>query len=1061
MSIQSQNSRGGAIASLFVKRPVLAAVVNSLIVVAGLAAFFGVEVRELPSVEQPQLSIRTSYPGAAASIVDREITAVVEGAVARVPGVASISSSSSYGQSRVSLGFNDGTNLDNATSDVRDAISRLTRQLPDDVDAPTIVKADSDASAIMQLSVTSDTVPVGELSQLVDDTISERLAAVPGVADVQIYGTQNNRFQVDVDQAKLASLGLTVADIKSALSSVTFDTPAGSINGPNQNINVLATAEVNTPAAFENLNIKDKIRLGDVATVVFAPSSASSGLRSDGKTGIGIGIVRQAQSNTVQISEGVHAAVEDLKSLLPPGVDLRISSDDSVFISGAIEEVERSLIVAVVAVIAVIFLFLLDWRATLIPAITLPVALIGAVAGIYLSGFSLNILTLLALVLATGLVVDDAIVVLENIVRQRSMGMGPRAAAVLGTQEVFFAVVATTATLAAVFVPLSFLPGQTGRLFREFGFTLAMAVGLSCVVALSLAPMLASRMLKHAEHMHGGGEPGLFHRTLARIGGFFAGLYRVTLHACLQYPLAVIVVALLFAGSAWLVFTSLRQELTPPEDRSAIMLSVRAPSTVSLDFTRTEMRKIEDLLQPFRQSGEIQSIFSISGFGSNTSSGFMTLTLAPWNERARSQQQITADINKLLVDVPGVTARTMSPNSLGIRGGGNGLQFAVVGSDYDKLADVAQKISDEMEKDPGFGRVQVNYDTTQPQITLTIDREKAAALGVDFNGLATTMQAMIDGTDVGDVFINDESYSITLMSTTSPVNDPGDLESIFIKTSDGRYVPMSTIATLKEAPIAPSLDREQQRRAVSVSASLDGGLPLGDAYQQVLQIAKPYLTEGTNIIPLAEAKTLGEANSGLAITFGFALVVILLVLSAQFESVWSAVIVMATVPFGLACAVYALLITGGTLNVYSQIGLILVVGIMAKNGILIVEFANQLRDRGRTVREAIEESANIRLRPVLMTMIATVLGGLPLVISHGAGAEARQALGWIIMGGLGPAAVSTLYLTPVAYLLLARFSKARAHEEARLEQELAEANGEPAEEKPALKPVATLPAAAE
>ncbi|HEY4203017.1 MAG TPA: efflux RND transporter permease subunit [Devosiaceae bacterium] len=1059
MSIQSQNSRGGVIASLFVRRPVLAAVVNALIVVAGLAAFFGIEVRELPSVEQPQLSIRTTYDGAAAETVDKEITSVVENAVARVPGVASISSTSSYANSRVSLGFNDGTNIDTASSDVRDAVSRLTRQLPDNIDPPTIVKADSDASSIMQLSVTSDTISMGDLSQLVDDTISDRLAAVPGVADVQVYGEQNNVFQVDVDQAKLASLGLTAADVSKVLATASFDAPAGSLNGANQNINVLATAAVNTPEEFEDLTIKDKIKLGDVATVVFAPSTASSGLRADGKTGIGLGIVRQAQSNTVQISQDVHAAVAELQNTLPKGVAINISSDDSVFISGAIEEVERSLIVAVVVVIAVIFMFLLDWRATLIPAITMPVALIGTMAGVYLAGFSINILTLLALVLATGLVVDDAIVVLENIVRRRGMGMGPRAAAVLGTQEVFFAVVATTATLAAVFVPLSFLPGQTGRLFREFGFTLAMSVGLSCVVALTLAPMLASRLLKHADSMHGGGNPGLIHRFLNAIGGVCGKFYRVTLHACLQFPFAVVLVALMFAGSAYFVFVNLRQELTPSEDRSAIMLSIRAPNTVSLDYTRTEMRQIEDLLQPLKASGEIQSIFSISGFGSNTSSGFMTLTLAPWDKRTRSQQAITADINKLLVQVPGVTARTLSANSLGIRGGGNGLQFAILGSDYTQLYDVATKMQDQMQKDPRFGRIQISYDPTQPQLTLTVDRQKASALGIDFDGLSTTMQAMIDGADEGNVFINDKSYTITMMSTTNEVNDPSDLASIFIKTSDGRYVPMSTIATLVESPIAPSLGREEQRRAVSVTASLGDGMTLGDAYTQALQIAQPLLQQGDSIIPLAEAKTLGEANNGLYVTFGFALVVILLVLAAQFESVWSALIVMATVPFGLACAIYALQLTGGTLNVYSQIGLILVVGIMAKNGILIVEFANQLRDQGRSVAEAIEEASNIRLRPVLMTMIATVLGGLPLVISHGAGAEARQALGWIIMGGLGPAAVSTLYLTPVAYLLLARFSKAKAEEEARLERELDEAHVVGLDDEPAPQPAPVLRAA--
>ena len=1029
MTIQQiQAAQGGKLAGLFVRRPVLAVVINALIVVGGLAAFLGIEVRELPRVDQPVLSINTTFSGASADTVDREITSTVEGAVARVQGVTGISSSSSYGQSRVTLTFADGTNLDSATSDVRDATARLVNRLPDGVDAPTIVKADSNAQAIMQLSVTSSTVSRDDLTSLVDNQISQALAAVPGVADIQIYGEQAKVFTIDVDQNKLAAVGLTVGNIQTALNSIAFDTAAGTINGANQNISVRATAQLTTPADFENIIVKDRTRLGDVATVVFGPANSASGLHSDGKSGIGLGIIRAAQSNTVQISEGVTKAIAQLQQTLPKGVDIKISSDDSIFVSGALHEVERSLVLAVVIVIAVIFLFLLDWRATIIPAIAMPVALVGAVAGVYLAGFSLNILTLLAIVLATGLVVDDAIVVLENIVRRRGMGAGPRAAAVLGTQEVFFAVIATSLTLIAVFVPISFLPGQTGRLFREFGYTLAICVALSAVVALSLGPMLASRFLKpHSQEASS--------NPVAAFGRSLAGLYRRVLRFCLDTPLVVIVIALLFAGSAGFVFGAIRQELTPSEDRAAISIRVSAPPTVSLDFTQTQMQKIEDLMQPLVKSGEVKSIFSVSGFGSSTSSGFITLTLAPWEQRTRSQQQIGADVTQALTQVPGVRATLNQANSLGIRGGGQGLQFAVAGTEYTQLAATAQKIADKMGEDPKFGRVTVNYSATMPELTLSVDRDKAAALGIDINGLTTTMQSMIDGASVGQVFVGDSSYAVRMLSTTEPINDPGDLEGIFLKTSDGRYVPMSAIATLTEAPIAPNLTREQQRRDVSVTATLDG-YALGDAYAKVQQLASPILPPGDSILPLAEAKTIGDSNYGFAITFGFAVLVILLVLSAQFESVFAAVIVMITVPFGLACAVYAVFFTGGSLNVYSQIGLIMVVGIMAKNGILIVEFANQLRDQGLSVRDAVEEAANIRLRPVLMTMIATVLGGVPLVISSGAGAEARQALGWIIVGGLGFAAVSTLLLTPVAYLLIARFSKPKAHEEQRLREEL-------------------------
>jgi HAE1 family hydrophobic/amphiphilic exporter-1 len=1031
MSISHKNERGGTLAALFVRRPVMAVVINALIVVAGLAALLGVEVRELPSVEQPVLSISTSFTGAAAETVDREVTAVVEGAVARVQGVTAISSSSSTGNSRVTLEFSDSTNLDTATSDVRDALSRINRNLPDGVDDPTIFKADSDAQAIIQLAVTSDTMPVAELSELVDTIIAERLRAVDGVAEVQVYGTRTTAFEIDVDPLKLASLGLTVADVRNALSTIAFDTPAGSINGPNQNISVRAISEVTTPADFERIVIRDKTLLGDVATVVFDAAASTSSLRSDGKPGIGLGIVRQAQSNTIEISQGVHAAVETINQTLPEGVTLRISSDDAVFIEGALHEVQIALGVSLVVVVAIIFLFLLDWRATIVPALSMPIALLGAVAGIYLAGFSLNIITLLALVLATGLVVDDAIVVLENIVRRKAMGARPRAAAVLGTQEVFFAVVATTLTLAAVFIPLSFLDGQTGRLFREFGFTLAIAVLLSSIVALSMGPMIASRFLKaHTPHQHGG--------PIGAIGRALARFYRLTLGLALRNPFVVVLIALLFAASSYFVYGNLRQEITPPEDRSQISLRIQAPNTVSLDYVRTQMTRIEAMLQPFVDSGEVQSVFVLSGWGTG---GFMTLTLAPWGERDRSQQQIAADITALMAQVPAVRASVGQGNSLGIRGGGSGLQFAVVGSDYAVLAETAQDVAGLLEEDGRFGRVSVNFDTTQPQLTLTVDRARADAMGIDINGLATTMQAMIDGSDVGNIFINDTSYTVRMVSTSNPVNDPRDLESLFVRTADGRYVPMSTIATIEESAVPPSLRREQQRRAVPVTASLESGsLALGDAYYQMLDMARPALPEGVSIIPLAEARTIGEASNALFITFGFALVIILLVLAAQFESVWSAIIVMTTVPFGVAAALYALLVTGGSLNIFSEIGLVLVVGIMAKNGILIVEFANQLRDRGLSVPEAIEQASNIRLRPVMMTMIATILGGLPLVLASGAGAEARSALGWVIVGGLSFAAISTLYLTPVAYLLLARFSKPKAEEEARLERELDAAN---------------------
>ncbi|PSM17493.1 efflux RND transporter permease subunit [Nitratireductor sp. StC3] len=1018
--------------ALFVRRPVLAFVMNTLIAVAGLAALLGVEIRELPEVDRPVITIRTEYPGASAETIDRELTGLIEGAVSRIAGVKWISSSSSFGRSTVTVEFNDSANIDTAASDMRDALGRIAHELPEDADASRIIKADSNAQPVMRLAVTSATMSVQDMTVLVEDEIADQLASVAGVADVQIYGERDKIFRIDIDPARLASLGLTVGDIRSALSSMAFDAPAGSLTSNTQDLIVRASATVATPEAFEKIVVKGNTRLGDFASVTLGKDLGETQLRANGKTGIGMGVIRAAQSNTLEISAGIREAAERIRENLPEGVSIDVTSDDATFITGAIHEVEIALGIAVSVVLLIIFLFLWDFRATIIPAVAIPVALVGTVAAIYLVGFSINILTLLALVLATGLVVDDAIVVLENIVRRRNQGLGPRAAAVLGTEEVFFAVLATTATLIAVFVPLSFLPGQTGGLFREFGFVLAISVFLSSLVALSLCPMLASRFLRTGEEAQSQGAMGSLGRGLSK-------LYARMLRVCLDAPLVVVVVSALIAGSAALLYPTIKSELTPREDRSLAFMRVSAPQGVSLDYFADQMLRIEALLAPMQERGEIESTFSIAGSGGSSNSGFLVMRLAPWDARQRSQQEILDEANALVAQVPGVRAFAFQPNSLGIRGAGSGLQFAVAGANYAVLNETAAAIVAEMEKDPRFRQARLSSDTTQPQLAVRIDRERASDLGIEIAGMGEALQAMLDGRKIGTVFIDDRSFDVKLVSTINPINDPTDLENIFLKTRDNRFVPVSTIATLTEMAVPPSLSREQQMRAVSVTSALDADFALGSAYERALEIAEPLLPPGYRIIPLAETATLGEQSESMMTTFGFAIVIILLVLAAQFESFVSAVIIMATVPLGLACAVFAMLLTGTTLNVYSQIGLVLLVGIMAKNGILIVEFANQLRDRGQNVREAIENAANVRLRPVMMTMICTIVGGVPLVMASGAGAEARVALGWVIVGGLGLATVSTLFLTPVAYLVLGRFVTPKAQEEARLHREIEQA----------------------
>ncbi|PWK62936.1 efflux RND transporter permease subunit [Roseicyclus mahoneyensis] len=1015
--------------AIFVRRPILAFVLSALIVIAGLASLLGVEVRELPDVDRPVISVSTDFPGAAPETVDQEVTSRIEGAVGRVAGVRSISSNSRFGRSRVTLEFAEGADIDVAATDVRDAVARIANALPDGAETPRIVKADADAQPVLRIAVTSATRSAQDLTRLVEEEIADRLVSIEGVADLQVYGDRSPIFRVDIDLMELASRGLTLADLRATLADVAFDAPAGDLRGARQSINVRTTATVASPEAFEALQIRDNVRVGDVARVTLGPAPNESILRANGETGLGLGIVRQATSNTLAISEGVRAAVEQLRASLPEDVDIFITSDDAVFISGSISEVVKTLLLAVAIVVVVIFLFLRDVRATMIPALTMPVALIGTLAAIYLVGFSVNILTLLALVLATGMVVDDAIVVLENIVRRRGEGMGPRAAAVLGTQQVFFAVVTTTATLAAVFIPLSFLPGQAGGLFREFGFTLAMAVGLSSVVALSLCPVLASRLLQADDAAEASG--GFF----GWLGDRLAALYAATLRVALDNALVVVVIALLFSATAVMMAGGIRQELTPPEDRAVALLSVSAPQGVSLEYTAAKMREIEALMQPLRDSGEITNLFSITGTGSN-SRGFMVMTLAHWNDRARSQQEIVGQINGALRELVGVRAFAIQPNSLGIRGAGRGLTFAVTGNDYAQLEQVAGDLVARMQENPGFGQVRLEYETTQPQLFIEIDRTRASDLGVEIAGLGEALRAVLDGRSVGTVFLDDTSYDIQMLSTANPVNDPGDLENVFVQSGDGLMIPMSSFVRLQERAVAPELEREGQNRSVEISAGLTDDLPLGTALAEVQSLAAEVLEPQNQIVPLAEAATLDETSAGLLLTFGFAILVVFLVLSAQFESFVSAVVVMATVPVGIACAIFALVLTGLSLNIYSQIGLVMLIGIMAKNGILIVEFANQLRDGGASVRDAILDASTIRLRPVMMTMISTVLGGVPLILSFGAGAEAREALGWIIVGGLGLATVSTLYLTPVAYLLLAGLSKPKAEEEARLMREL-------------------------
>ncbi|MEO1135113.1 MAG: efflux RND transporter permease subunit [Pseudomonadota bacterium] len=1035
--IANATSSNAGFIGIFIQRPILAAVISLLIIIAGLAALNGVEVRELPDVDRPVVSVRTTYLGATPESIDAEVTAILEGAIAQVDGVQSISSSSSFARSNITAEFSSSVDINIAATDVKNAVSAVTRELPDGVEEPNVIKADTDSSPIMRLSVSAEGMDPGDLADLVDDVVLPRLQAVEGVAQADDYGVKNRVIRVRVMPVSLAARGFTVEDVSQLIASSTLSAPSGRLRNEVQQLLIRAESAAETPEQIGALRLDDETRLSDVAIVEWGFEDETTTARVNGAPGIGIGIIRQAQSNTVEVSKEVTAAVEELSRSLPPNVEIDVSVDDSVFINAAIREVFRSLLMATGIVVVVIFLFLRSMRATIIPAVTIPVSLLGTVAALWLAGFSINIITLLALVMATGLVVDDAIVVTENIQRWRGMGAGKRAAAVLGTREIVFAVLATTATLVAVFIPISFLPGQAGQLFSEFGFVLAFAVMVSSFVALTLCPVLTVRLGREfREEMATAKEGG---QPVTKPTGFLASIYGPMMRFCLRRPIIPAVLSLVFAAGAYTAFSMTPKELTPTEDRGRVFAMVVSQEGANFDYLDSKVLEIENRLQTIVDRGEATSVMSINGIGGGNRS-FVILRLPEWEDRSKSQQDFEREVRMLISDIPGARAFVRSGNSLGIRGGGQGLQFAVVGDDYTAAGETAEEITGRLRQSPLISNARLNFQTSQPQVSIRIDREAATSLGVPVSAITSTIQAMADEFRAAEIFIGDDIIEVMVSSGGEPVNDPTDLSNLYVRTAAGDFVPLASVATIEEAAVAANLSREQRRRAVSVSASLAEGVRLGDAVRELRTLSADALQGSQSIALLGEARVLEESNRATLLVFVFAAVIVFLVLSAQFESFVSSLIIMVTVPFGLAAAIYAILLTGGSINYFSQIGLVLLIGIMAKNGILIVEFANQRRDRGASVRDAIEQAAMTRLRPVLMTAMSTLLASLPLILGSGAGAEARAALGWVIFGGLGFATFFTLFLTPVSFLLLARLSKPRAAEGAKVDEELAQAN---------------------
>ncbi|KPD20803.1 MULTISPECIES: efflux RND transporter permease subunit [Idiomarina] len=1030
MSDQQINNQQDAndLPSVSIRRPVLIVVLNVLIAIAGIAALMGVEVRELPDVDRPVVGVSATLPGGAPETVDAEVTSILEGAAARVSGVESIRSSSEENSARISIEFRPGVDLDVVAAEVREAVNQIRRELPDDVEQINVRKADNDARSVLDIAVSSDSLTLEELTRRLETDLSPEFLAINGVADVRLNGDRERVLRVDLDPLKLVSFGLSVTDVADALRQAPFDVPAGSLRSTDQRLIIRADATAITEEQVENIIVRDDTRVGDVAQAYFAPADANSFVRLDGKPVVGLGVIRQAGSNTIEISDKALAVLERLRERFPD-MEMSITNDDAQFIRKSVAEVVTTLAITIALVVATLWVFIGSFRATIIPAFSIPVALFGAVAAIWLMGFSINILTLLALVLATGLIVDDAIVVTENIQRRRSMGLGSRAAAVLGTREVFFAVVATTAVLVAVFVPIAFLPSTAGRLFREFGGVLAAAVVISSFVALSLVPAFTARLPKSA------GQSNRF----AKIGNVFKRFYKRTLHKALDFSWVIVILSLLSAGGGALLYNQINSELMPNEDRGSVRVFSRGPDGVGLKFMDRQARKLEEILLEYKESGDIESIYTVVGQW-DPNLVFITANLKPWEERDISQQEIINNIREPLSQVPGAPGRAFGDNSLNLRGQGGGLEMAITGENYDEIFRAAREFTAVIkERMPELGEPNVSYQPTQPQLRVKIDRRRAAELGVSLSDISSTLRAAINGDDVADLNVGDQQIPVMLRTRNNLIQSPQDMQNLYVSSSSGELVPISSISEIVEEGVSAELERQAQRRAIEVDADLPEDLPMSEAVEQLRAIADEVLPDSMGLVFLGEAATFEDTSQEIAMTYILAFLIVLLVLAAQFESLNSAVVVMLTVPFGIAAAIYALFLTGTSMNIYSQIGLVMLIGLLAKNSVLLVEFADQLRDRGMKVREAIEEAALIRLRPIMMTLVSTILGGLPLILSSGAGAEARNSIGWVVFGGLGLATLFTLYLTPVLYLWLARFTKPRADESARLENEMQQA----------------------
>ncbi|APV51498.1 multidrug transporter AcrB [Betaproteobacteria bacterium GR16-43] len=1018
-----------------IKRPVFATVLSIVVLLIGFISYSRLSVREYPRIDEPVVTVETRYLGASAEVVESQITKILEDSLAGIEGVDVMTSVSRSETSQITARFKLSRDPDSAAADVRDKVSRVRARLPEAVDEPVIAKVEADSFPIMWLAVSTPSKSAIEVSDYVSRYIKPRLSTLPGAADVRIFGERKVSMRIWLDPAKLAAYRLTPADVEDALRRQNVEIPAGRIESDKREFSVLSQTDLQTPEQFDAIVIRDvsgyPVRIRDIGRAQIAPVEERVIARFMGNSAVSMGVIKQAVANPLELSKAVRKEIEEINKSLTD-MKIEVIYDSSLFIEQSIRSVFRTIVEAIVLVAIVIFLFLRNFRATLIPLVTIPVSLIGAFTFMYLFGFSVNTLTLLAMVLAIGLVVDDSIVVLENIYRHLEDGMSRLDAALLGAREIAFAVIAMTITLAAVYAPLAFQTGRTGRLFIEFALALAGAVLVSGFVALTLSPMMCSKLLKH-ETKH-----GRFYNTTERWFQQMTAAYRRTLDRALHHRIYVVGAALLVAGLSVVLGLALKSELSPIEDRGAVFGFVSGPEGATAAFTAENLKKVEDI---YRTVPETIKFNALAGFPT-VADGIAIARLAPWNERKRSQMEITTALMPEFAKIPGVRAFPTNTPSLGQSPRSRPVEFVVMSqAPFEVLQRYVDAIIAEASKTPGLQNLDSDLRLDKPEIKVSVNREKISDVGASVEAVGRTLETMLGGRQVTRFKKDGEQYDVIVQVAEGDRRSPTGISEIYVRGKNNEMIQLSNLVVVREGVAPKNLNHFNRIRSATITATLAPGYPLGEALKAMEQAAKVSMPITVQTDLNGVSREFRDSSTEIYFVFVLALAFIFLVLAAQFESFIDPFIIMLTVPLAMTGALLALWLAGGTLNIYSKIGLVTLVGLITKHGILIVEFANQKQAQGKGVIEAVEEAAVLRLRPILMTTGAMVLGAVPLAFASGAGAESRQQIGWVIVGGMLLGTFLTLFVVPTAYTLLARRHKTF---EERLEEDRAGNTSAPA-----------------